>query len=114
MKGSRGRRAFCDSQRDKILELLRAAGAQGVSREELIFRYHWTQCGTRIFELQKMGYVIRSEDRGGRYPMWYVLEGEPLDLKAIPGETDWYTHVTGKPRPEQQTGLPLFDSVASQ
>ena len=111
MKGSRGRPAFSDSQRDKILELLRAAGSQGISREELIFHHRWTQCGTRIFELQNMGYVIRSEDRGGRYPTWYILEGEPLDLKAIPDNADWYTHVTGKPRPQQGTDLPLFDVV---
>ena len=110
MKGSRGRPAFSDSQRDKILELLRAAGSQGISREELIFHHQWTQCGTRILELEKMGYVIRSDDRGGRYPTWYVLEGEPLDLKAIPDDTDWYTHVTGRPRPPQTTGLPLFDA----
>jgi hypothetical protein len=114
MKGSRGRPAFSDSQRDKILELLRAVGSQGVSREELIFRQRWTQCRTRIFELQTMGYVIRSEDRGGRYPTWYVLKSEPLELKPIPDESDWYARAASKPRPPQGTGLPLFDAMVRQ
>jgi hypothetical protein len=80
-KISRGRPAFAETQCGKILRLLREAGADGVSRVELIFERHMTQCGARIFELQKMGYLIRSEDRGGPYPTWYVLESKPLELR---------------------------------
>jgi len=113
----RGRPTFAANQREKILELLRASGPRGVSREELIFRYRWTQCGTRIFELQKMGFVIRSDDRGGRYPTWYVLLSEPLELKPLVEAGDWYDSQHG-PRPSHRStdlppssGLPLFDAV---
>jgi hypothetical protein len=95
----RGRPAFAASQREKILELLRAAGPRGVSREELIFRYRWTQCGTRVFELRGMGYVIRSEDRGGRYPTWYVLKSEPLQLHEVAPAVH---------RLEEEAAMPLF------
>ena len=78
----RGCPAFGESQRNEILSMLRQAGPAGVSRAFLIFEKHFTQCGSRIFELQKIGCVIRSEDRGGRYPIWYVLDGEPLPLFA--------------------------------
>jgi hypothetical protein len=107
----RGRPAFAETQRDEILRLLREAGPiVGVSRATLIFERHMTQCGTRIFELQKMGYVIRSENRGGRYPTWYVLESEPLELQSLPEDADWYTRATGRERPtESRTDdLPLF------
>lgn len=71
-------RKFVDSQRDEILRMLRLAGTEGVSRATLIFNNRYTQCGARIFELKRRGYVIRSEDRGENYPTWYVLESEPL------------------------------------
>jgi hypothetical protein len=80
----RGRPAFAASQRGKILALLRAAGPHGVSREELIFRYRWTQCGSRVFELEAMGCKIRHESRRGQRLVFYVLESEPLDLLADP------------------------------
>jgi hypothetical protein len=60
--------------------MLRQAGTKGVSRASLIFEHHYTQCGARIDELKRRGHQIRSEDRGGRYPTWYVLEAEPLNF----------------------------------
>jgi len=62
----RGEPAFAASQRDKILKLLRDAGPVGVSREALIFEHRWTQAGTRIFELEQIGYVIRHDSRPGQ------------------------------------------------
>ena len=109
-KTRRGFRPFVASQRGEVLRLLREAGPRGVSREEMIFRYHGTQCGTRIFELQKMGYVIRSEDRGGRYPTWYVLESAPLQAESLNPKRDWYERQTGGPRPREADDLPLFAS----
>ena len=55
-----------------------------------------------------MGYVIRSEDRGGRYPTWYVLESEPLELKCLTDAADWYERQTRKARPRATGDLPLF------
>jgi hypothetical protein len=104
-----GRPPFAASQREKILELLRAAGPRGVPRAELIFSHHMTQCATRIFELRKIGFVIRSEDRGGDYPTWYVLESEPLNLQPIPTGADW-CEGEHRRRPSKTSGLPLFDA----
>ena len=104
----RGCPEFGDSQRNEILGMLRRAGPAGVSRSFLIFEKHFTQCGTRVFELQKMGYVIRFEDRGGRYPTWYVLVSKPLRPQAIPNSADWRERQTGEPRPRAIDDLPLF------
>jgi hypothetical protein len=125
----RGAPSFSNDQRTKILELLREAGPQGVKRETLIFERHFTQCGTRVFELQKMGYDIRSEQRGDDRYVTYVLYGEPAQEKPLPthlpkgpdprpgtlaNSVDWFERATGKPRvvvPEKSTtdDLPLFD-----
>lgn len=98
-KSHQGAPSFAATQRDKILELLRQAGPRGVSREDLIFRYRWTQAGARIFELEQMGFVIRHDSRPGQRFITYVLESEPLELKPLPSGVDWYEQQTGKPRP---------------
>jgi hypothetical protein len=125
----RGAPSFSNDQRTKILELLREAGPQCVKRETLIFERHFTQCGTRVFELQKMGYDIRSEQRVGDRYVTYALYGEPENEKPLPtylpkgpdprqgtlaNSPNWYERQTGKPRaavvPEKSTAdLPLFD-----
>jgi hypothetical protein len=124
----RGAPAFSHGQRAKILELLRQAGPQGVKREDLIFHYHYTQAGTRVFELQQMGYNIRSEQRGNSRYVTYVLHSEPEREKPLPtylpkgkdprqgtlaNSSDWYTQITGRPRklPEADAG-PLFAGVS--
>jgi hypothetical protein len=119
-------RGFGDSQRNEILTLLRQAGPAGVFRSFLIFERHVTQCGTRVFELQKMGYVIRSEDRGGRYPTWYVLESEPLEKKHSLKTQAAKSNNEGRQKRQQcpaesasaiaksplrDKSLPLFDAV---
>jgi hypothetical protein len=124
-----GAPSFSHDQRATILELLRQAGPQGVKREYLIYERHWSQCGTRVFELQKMGYKIRSEQRAGDRYVTYVLCGEPSQEKPLPtylpkgpdprqgtlaNSADWFERATGKRRaavaPEKYTvDLPLFD-----
>lgn len=103
-------RANAHGQRAAILELLREAGEAGVSRATLIFLYHMSQSASRIFELRKLGFRIRTEDRGDPY-VWYVLlEPEPR-LNPRPN-ADWYTRATGRERPkEADDDLPLFNGV---
>ena len=108
----RGAPAFAESQRDEILQLLREAGPLGVDRDFLIFTKHYTQCGARIFELRKMGYGVRSEQREGRRFVKYVLESEPLEPKPLPKSADWYeanrgSRPTAKPK-ATATELSLF------
>jgi hypothetical protein len=73
-----GGSALVHLQRSSILRLLRLAGVDGIAEASLIFDFQYTQCAERIEELKRQGYVIRSEDRGGSNPTWYVLESEPL------------------------------------
>ena len=108
----RGCLAFGESQRNEILSLLRQAGPAVVPSAFLIFEKHFTQCGTRVFELQKMGYEIHPEDREGRYPTWYVLASR-LARNQIPDGADWYERGHGY-RPAQTTRLPLFDSAVQE
>lgn len=111
----RGSPSFAESQRSEILEMLRAAGPAGVSKAELIFTKHMSQCGARVFELEGMGYKIAHVQRDGEKYVWFVLESEPLDLKAL-DNSDWYTRATGKPRPastESVSDLPLFSQGGS-
>lgn len=102
----RGRPAFADSQRETILALLRIAGPHGVSRADLIFNYRFTQCGARIDELKRAGYVIKSELREGEQYVRYVLKSEPRPEQE--GDRDWYERQAGKPRPRATDDLPLF------
>jgi hypothetical protein len=104
----RGRPAFAASQRQKILELLRAAGVHGVSRATLIFEHRMTQCGARVDELKHQGHEIVSELRDGEQYVRHVLKTEPLDLRPIPDGAGWYERQTGKSRPHDKDDLPLF------
>lgn len=102
----RGQPAFAESQREAILDLLREAGADVVSHADLIFNHHYSQCGTRVFELQKIGYVIRSEMRDGDRHVTYVLESEPGSPNK-PGnlsESDY----AKREREERDRAMPLF------
>ena len=110
-KIQRGRPDFAATQPDEILRLLREAGPRGVSKAYLIFEKRFTQCGARVFELQQMGYAIRSEQRDGERFVTYILEGEPLQLKPLPPGADWYTRQTGKPRPTEPAPGPLFSQT---
>lgn len=77
---------FAENQRAEILRLLREARArgEGVRRSDLIFQYRFTQCGSRIFELEKQGFTIeRRQEPGERY-ITYVLIGEPEHVKPLP------------------------------
>lgn len=109
----RGRPAFAETQRQEILRLLRGAGPAGVSRAELIFERHITQCGARVDELKRQGYVIASELREGERYVRYVLKGEPLQVRPLPDGSqktgDWFAASTGRERPKQTTAYgPLF------
>jgi hypothetical protein len=84
-KVPRGRPAFADTQRADILRLLRDAKARGdgVRRADLIFQYRYTQCGTRIFELEQQGYEIRHEMEPGHRYVTYFLVSEPEQPKEL-------------------------------
>ncbi len=115
----RGVPEFAETQRDDILQMLRERRTDGVSRAELIFEKRYSQCGARVDELKRMGYVIRSELREGETYVRYILVSEPLELKpltTIPPKHstgDWYTDATGQRRPRGQSFGPLFDNVES-
>ena len=113
---ARGRPAFADTQRKIILDLLRKAGADGVSRAHLIFNCHFTQCGARIDELRRMGCAIHSESRKGENYVRYVLDSEPLELKPLQEGEDWYEaqfgpRPSGKPQEKSEDDLPLFEGM---
>jgi hypothetical protein len=109
---SRGLPPFAESQRTEILEMLRAAGPAGVSKETLLFEKRWSQAAARIFELERQGFQIAHIQRDGEIYVRYVLESEPLQLKPL-DNLDWYERTTGKPRtsPEGVRDLPLFSGV---
>lgn len=75
---------FSSRQRSAILELLRAAGPEGVSKAFLIFDKHYTQASARIFELEEKGYVIRHETRPGEKYVRFVLISEPATVPPSP------------------------------
>ena len=112
----RGTPPFAETQRE-ILQLLRAAGPEGIARDFLIFDKHYTQCAARIFELRKMGYGIRAKVAEGRRFVTYIMESEPLELTPIPSfrkkqrplSVDWFTEATGQQRPQLARNFgPLF------
>jgi hypothetical protein len=90
------------AQRDEILRLLREAKArgQGVNKAVLVFECRYTQCATRIFELEKQGFKIEHRSIPGERFVTFFLVSEPAAPKPV---TEW------KDR-QRVTGLPLFDS----
>jgi hypothetical protein len=99
---------FAESQRAEILDMLRAADPNAVSKAEPIFEKRRSQCGARVFELEKLGSQITHVQREGERYVRFVLESEPLGLQPSP-EPDWYTRQTGKPRSiDTASELPLF------
>lgn len=112
----RGAPGFAGDQRAEILRLLREAGPLGVSKESLIFEKHMTQCGARVWELERQGYGIRHEARDGDRYVTFILVSEPADPKPLPTfkpkPADWYERATGQSRPSTQPPDfgPLFSS----
>jgi hypothetical protein len=101
---------FTESQRAGILEMLRAAGPAGVSKETFLFEKRWSQAAARVWELEQQGFQIAHLQRDGETYVRYVLESEPLELRPTDG-SDWYERITGKPRtgnPDNVPDLPLF------
>lgn len=84
--------------------MLRDAGPDGVSRSELIFGKHFTQCGTRVDELKRLGYVVESVQREGERYVRYVLKAEP-ETPHRPRTYKQHEFFEGR----RKTGLPLFD-----
>ena len=109
--------------------MLRGAGPRGVRREELPYVHRWSQEGTRIHELERMGYLIEHALEPGQKFVTYRLISEPASEKPLPNfeskqqspqaafcesSGDWYTRQTGHTRPQlpQQdfSDLPLFSN----
>lgn len=118
-KVPRGRPAFSDTQRERILELLRKAGPRGVRREDLLYVHRWSQAGTRIYELERMGFVIEHVLEPGQRFVTYRLLSEPLVPQPLPNSErtpgaaagDWFQRETGKARQSEGDDLPLFGQV---
>ena len=73
------------SQREKIINLLKEAGEEGITNKELNkigFRF-----GARIQELHKLGYLIETTSiKKGLYN--YVLKSEPCINKYFPNAAE--------------------------
>jgi hypothetical protein len=67
-----------NTQRDKLLELLRSRAGQWVSLPEIL-ELGFAQFGARIFELRRLGFPIlnRTERINGQKHSWYRLESTP-------------------------------------
>jgi helix-turn-helix protein len=110
------------SQRERILERLRAAGPRGVLAAEF---YDDAQCRygrsprNRISELRAIGHKITGEWEG-KINFRYTLIEETPAPKVLPDynaqkKLDWYERQTGQPRPSEAAATlgSLFDGVAS-
>jgi helix-turn-helix protein len=92
-----GAHAERSHQRSTILQLLRNAGPDGVSKAHLVFERHFTQAAARIWELEKQGFQIKHQSRDDSRYVYFVLVSEPTEPQ--PKTADWYEETTGKPRP---------------
>jgi hypothetical protein len=119
--------AFAGGQREAILKMLRAAGAQGVSKEILLYEKHWSQAAARIFELERLGYRISHVLLASEKYVRYILLDEPEHEEPLSNQPreadphqgslanspDWYTRESGRERQEEPTPDlgPLFDEA---
>jgi hypothetical protein len=65
-----------NNQRNKVLELLQNAGANGINGYDLTYRHKIKQAPTRIFELREQGYAIESRKNPNK-SVTYILLGSP-------------------------------------
>jgi hypothetical protein len=117
----RGRPKWASSEEERILDLLRKAAAEGVSREYLTFTCQSTQCGRAINSLEKRGCVIEHAKFKSEKFVRYILRSEPLEVKPLPdfprrkSKRDWFVDATGKERPSAETvNLPLFEHAGER
>jgi hypothetical protein len=129
----RGAPSFSNDQREEVLRLLREAKARGlgVNKAVLLFEYRYTQCATRVFELEQQGYVIEHRSIPGERFVTFFLVSEPEHLKPLPiyqpkgsdprqgtlaNSPDWYERQTDKPRGSEDNSVtpgPLFAGASS-
>ena len=74
--------AQAGNHRTKILAMLRAAGPSGVVNT-LLYEKVCKRPPSRIFELRRQGYTIRTI-REGESVFRFVLVAEPASVKAVP------------------------------
>jgi hypothetical protein len=63
------------TQKDKILLLLKDAGARGLNSYDITYKYRIKQGPTRIFELKKDGYFITKRDHRNGLTTYYLIPG---------------------------------------
>lgn len=101
--GERSHHTHSPAQRERILELLRERGPAGATNFEL----NATCCmrfGSRIRELRKMGFSIRTI-REGESEFRFVLVAEPQEPKPLISKYNQHT------RELHDQVMPLFVSI---
>ena len=106
----RGIPPHASAQRDNVLRLLREAKARGAGlrRDDAIFQHRITQVGTRVFELEQQGYVIRHEQEPGARFVTYFLISEPGTPKPLP------TYLPKGPDKRQGSLLKSWEQVCKE
>lgn len=71
---------FKETQREKVLRLLREAGNSGINSHDLTYIHSIKQAPTRIYELQEEGYLISTRPLKNRSVI-YILEYVPEEKR---------------------------------
>lgn len=85
------------TQRQKLLELLRKAGASGINSHDATYIYGIKQAPTRILELKEEGYEIHTTPPLKNRSVIWTLTFVPEQKKKI---IDW--------RFEGNTAIPIY------
>lgn len=89
-----------ETQRQKVLRLLRQAGDFGVSSYDFTYKHAVKQAPTRIHELQKLGHGIITKKHDTRSVKYFLIyDAEPVIVKPK------YEIITGK------NGAPLAKQI---
>lgn len=72
---------YKETQRQKVLRLLRESGKSGLNSHDLTYIHGIKQAPTRIYELIEKGYKISSSAPHKNRSIDYVLDYEPEELK---------------------------------
>lgn len=73
-----------ETQRNKVLRLLRQAGSNGVSSYEFTYTHHIKQAPTRIWELKRLGHIINerpADQKSVRYIL--VKDATPKPVRYV-------------------------------
>lgn len=75
-----------ETQKEKVLRILKERGDAGLSAHELTYQHGITRAAAVVFDLRKEGYPIETKQDFGQQAVYYLRAGKKVE--PTPPEVD--------------------------